>query len=70
VSSGLLIIFYAKSRGGLITKAKWREYLKANKDMKPFMNEDRLDISEMSVEMTHTILITKGPEAAEFNTEE
>jgi inositol 1,4,5-triphosphate receptor type 3 len=35
--------------------------------MKTFDNEDRLDITEMSIEMTHTILMTKGPEASEFN---
>ena len=38
--------------------------------MKPFMNEDRLDVSEMSVEMTHIILMTKGPNAPEFHTSE
>lgn len=56
------------ARGGLITKAKWRDFVKSNqKKLKPFDNEDRLDISEMSIEMTHTILMTKGPEAQEFN---
>jgi hypothetical protein len=56
------------ARGGLITKAKWRDFVKVNqKTMKTFDNEDRLDITEMSIEMTHTILMTKGPEATEFN---
>ena len=56
------------TRGGLITKAKWRIFIKSNhKIIKPFENEDRLDISEMSIEMTHTILMTKGPEAPDFN---
>ena len=70
MSSGVLIIFYAMARGGLITKAKWRDFVKSNqKTMKTFDNEDRLDISEMSIEMTHTILMTKGPEAGEFNSD-
>lgn len=56
------------ARGGLITKKKWRDEVKLNKKLvKPFYNEDRLDVTEMSIEMTHTILLTKGPEAAEFN---
>lgn len=67
ISSAALIVCYVMSRGGLITKARWRDYVKANhKLLKPFENEDRLDISEMSIEMTHTILMTKGPEAPEF----
>jgi hypothetical protein len=67
ISSGLLILFYMSARGGLITKARWREFVKANAEtMPPFENEDRLDTSEMSVAMTHQILMTKGPEATEF----
>jgi hypothetical protein len=55
------------ARGGLITKAKWREFVKENlKTMETFENEDRLDLAEMSIEMTHNILMTKGPEAPEF----
>lgn len=38
--------------------------------MVSFENEDRLDLSEMSIEMTHNILMTKGPEAPEFEGEE
>ena len=61
-------MFYTMARGGLITKAKWRDFVKENlKTMKSFDNEDRLEITEMSIEMTHTILMTKGPEASEFN---
>jgi hypothetical protein len=68
VSSATLIVFYAIARGGLITKARWREFVKGNlKTIKPFDNEDRLDITEMSIEMTHIILMTKGPETTEFN---
>jgi hypothetical protein len=37
------------------------------KNLKPIANEDRLTVSEMSIEMTHTLLMTKGPEAPEFN---
>lgn len=67
-SAGILIIFYAMARGGLITKARWRDFVKENaKKIRAFENEDRLDISEMSIEMTHTILMTKGPETSEFN---
>ena len=70
ISSGVLIIFYATARGGLITKAKWRDFVNGNlKDegMKPFENEDRLELSEMSIEMTHNILMTEGPEAQAFD---
>ena len=60
ISSGLLIFAYIINRGGLITKARWREYVKINKTIyKPFDNEERLDIHEMSIEMTHLILMTK-----------
>ena len=81
VSSGLLIFFYVITRGGLITKASWRQYVKKNKGIfKPFQNEERLDVTEMSIDMTHTLLMTKvipysrlnymqGPEAPEFNLE-
>ena len=71
VSSGALIIFYAMARGGLITKAKWRDFVKSNhKKIKPFENDDRLDVTEMSINMTHTLLMTKGPEASEFEGED
>jgi len=59
-SSGTLILFYTITRGGLITKARWREFIKNNKGKyKPFKNEDRLDVKEMSIEMTTIILLTK-----------
>ena len=68
ISSAVLIIFYASARGGLITKAKWRDFVHANlKTMKTFENEDRLELNEMSIEMTHNILMTEGPEAQDFN---
>lgn len=64
-------MFYASARGGLITKARWREFVKENStSMTQFENEDRLDITEMSIEMTHRILMTKGPEASEFEVDD
>lgn len=45
--------------------------MKSNqKRLTQFENEERYTVNEMSVEMTHTILMTKGPEAPEFNDEE
>jgi|LauGreDrversion4_2_1035121.scaffolds.fasta_scaffold190804_2 hypothetical protein len=71
ISSGMLIIFYLSARGGLITKSKWRSFVKENAEtMAPFENEDRLDLSEMSIAMTHHILMTKGPDAIEFEGDE
>ena len=68
--SAILILFYVISRGGLITKSRWREFASENaKTMEPFENEDRYDVTEMSIKMTHTILMTKGPEAPEFEVE-
>lgn len=47
---------------------KWRQYVESNKGKYEMMsNNDRLDVSEMSYEMTHLILMVKGPEAHEFN---
>jgi len=68
--SGILILFYVISRGGLITKSRWREFAKENaKEIKGIDNEDRFDVTEMSLHMTHTLLMTKGPEAPEFEFE-
>jgi len=67
ISSFLLIIFYISARGGLITKSRWRQFIKENSEsMEPFENEDRLETCEMSIHMTHRILMTKGPDAIEF----
>lgn len=69
-SSGILIFFYAINKKRLITKKMWREEVeKNNKDeaQKLLPNIDRLDVNEMSYEMTHQILMLKGPEAPEFN---
>jgi hypothetical protein len=72
-SSGLLIILYAINKKNLITKQKWREFVDNNKketDMKLIENNDRYTVDEMPIEMTHMILMLKGPEAPEFNLED
>mmetsp|Transcript_11847 Transcript_11847/g.18254 ORF Transcript_11847/g.18254 Transcript_11847/m.18254 type:complete len:178 (+) Transcript_11847:331-864(+) len=67
-SSGILIFFYAINKKRLITQKKWRDYINYNKDKYQIMpNNDRLDVSEMSFEMTHLILLIKGPDAPEFS---
>jgi len=48
----------------------WRNFVKDNNDSGKFKllpNNDRLDVNEMSIEMTHNILMLKGPDSAEFN---
>lgn len=71
-SSFILIFFFAINKLNLITKKAWRDFISSNisKDTQPpykiIPNEDRLEIQEMSYEMTHMILMVKGPEAAEF----
>jgi hypothetical protein len=57
----------------LITKAKWREFLAQqaeNEDLVEINNDDRLEVDEMSYEMTHQILMLKGPDSTEFNLSE
>lgn len=69
-SSGLLIFLYAINKKNLITKQKWREFVDQNKkedEMKLISNNDRYTVEEMPIEMTHMILMLKGPEASEFN---
>ena len=66
-SSGILIFFYAINKKRLITQRKWREFVEGNKGSEKLQNNDRLDVAEMSFEMTHLILMRDGPEAAEFN---
>jgi hypothetical protein len=52
----------------LVTKKKWRMYVNDNKKKaKMLPNDDRLFVSELSIEATHQILMCKGPEADEFN---
>ena len=51
----------------------WRDMQAENEKLdgyKVIPNEDRLDVNEMSYEMTHMILMLKGPEANEFNLDE
>jgi len=67
VSSGVLIIFYAITKINLVTAASWREHIKKNqKLLKYCKNEKRLPVNKMSIELTHLILMSKGPEADEF----
>jgi len=67
-SSFILIFFFAINKKNLITKKKWREYIDENKSKYELMpNNDRLGSDEMSFEMTHIILMLKGPDAPEFN---
>jgi len=66
-SSGILIFFYAINKKRLITQRKWREFVEGNKGSEKIQNSERLDVDEMSFEMTHLILMRNGPEAAEFN---
>lgn len=51
----------------------WRDMISENEKKdgyEVFDNEDRLDVNEMSYEMTHMILMVKGPDANEFNLDE
>mmetsp|Transcript_11845 Transcript_11845/g.18235 ORF Transcript_11845/g.18235 Transcript_11845/m.18235 type:complete len:264 (-) Transcript_11845:748-1539(-) len=70
-SSFILIFFFAINKMNLITKKKWRECMEENKDKFEMLpNNDRLEVDEMSFEMTHLILMLKGPDAPEFNLED
>lgn len=67
-SSGILIVFYVVNKYALVTKAKWRDFVNANKKKYVLLpNTKRLSVKEMSIEQTHLILLCKGPEADEFN---
>jgi hypothetical protein len=51
----------------------WRSFVFSNNESGKFKllpNNDRLDVNEMSIEMTHNILMIKGPGAPEFNQDE
>jgi hypothetical protein len=67
VSSALLICFYINTRFNIVTKGKWREFTKSNKNLTVLPNPDRLSVDEMSIEQTHLILLVNGPDAIEFN---
>lgn len=69
-SSGILILFYSINRASLIIKSRWRSFCEQNKKKLTLpSNEDRLDVTEMSIEMTHRILLLNGPDATEFTIE-
>lgn len=65
-SSGILIIFYAITKFKLVTASKWRAMIKKNKGLLE-CKDTKLSVREMSIEQTHIILMSKGPEADEFN---
>ena len=71
-SSFVLIFFFAINKMNLITKKGWREYVSSNNDpnrdppLELISNDERLTSTQMSYEMTHQILMIKGPEAPEF----
>ena len=72
-SSLILIFFFAINKKKLITNIMWREMISENQKKDGYLifeNDDRLDVNEMSYEMTHMILMVKGPDANEFNLEE
>lgn len=72
-SSLILIFFFAINKKKLITNIMWRDMIAENQGKdgyNVFENDDRLDVNEMSYEMTHVILMVKGPEANEFNLDE
>lgn len=69
-SSGILIAFYTINKYNLKTRAGWREFIKSNKsidDVAAEPTDNRMTVSQMSIEQTHLILMSKGPEAEEFN---
>ena len=51
VSSGMLVGLYIINRFSIVTKAKWRIFIRANKAIyKPLPNPHRLSVDEMSIE--------------------
>lgn len=71
-SSLTLIFFFIINRKDLIIKKEWRNYVRDNvrQGHKVLPNDDRLGVNDMSIEMTHSILMVKGPSAPEFNLED
>lgn len=66
-SSGILIYLYAKNKQKLIIKKGWRDFNKANLAAYGDLEKSsRLNIEEMSYEMTHMILMLRGPDSPEF----
>ena len=51
----------------------WRSFVAENQaegSISLLPNNERLTVDRMSIEMTHNILMLKGPKAAEFNQDE
>ena len=72
-SSGILIFFYAINKKRLVTQKMWRSFVAENQAqgrISLLPNNERLTVDRMSIEMTHNILMLKGPKAAEFNQDE
>lgn len=72
-SSLILIFFFAINKKKLITNIMWRDMIAENNNRDGYEimdNEERFDVDEMSYEMTHMILMMKGPEANEFNVDD
>ena len=66
----MLIFFYSINKKQLITNKAWREFVSSNQELYQLLpNNERLSINEMSIEMTHVILMLKGPNATDFNNE-
>ena len=68
----MLIFFYIINKKQIVVKKAWRDFTKANRDsgMTLMTNDLRLQVHEMPYEMTHNILMLKGPDAYEFNANE
>jgi hypothetical protein len=67
-TSLILIFFFIINKKQIICKKGWRDFVAVNQDKyEPIVNEDQLAIGEMSIEMTHMILLLEGPEAPAFN---
>jgi hypothetical protein len=51
----------------LVTAANWRLFISENKHLLKYCeNPKRLAVNKMSIELTHLILMSKGPKAEEF----
>lgn len=72
-SSLILIFFFGINKKKLITNIMWRDMISENEKKSGYElpeNDDRLTVNQMSYEMTHMILMMKGPDANEFNLDE
>lgn len=67
--SGILIYLYAKSKQKLIIKAGWRRFVNDNQSIynaSLIDTNNRDHIESLPYQMTHLILMLKGPDATEF----